>query len=78
MRLVFEGHRPDIAIFVDGINDFYRRGAQPRRDQVLSQLYDNWDSNDLNACPAPACTADDQSGELASHITRFAKSCYGD
>jgi len=49
MRLIFEGHRPDIAIFVDGINDFYRRGARNLEEtQVLSQLYDNWDSNDLN------------------------------
>ena len=37
MRLIFEGHRPDIAIFVDGINDFYRRGARNLEETGFSR-----------------------------------------
>jgi len=49
MRLMFEGQRPDVAIFVDGINDFYRKGSRNLEEtNVLSRLYDKWDSNDLS------------------------------
>ena len=48
LRLIFEGARPDLAIFVDGINDFYRQGGRGLEEtRILRQLYDNWDSNDL-------------------------------
>ena len=48
LRLLFEGHRPEVAVFVDGLNDFQHGGSRDLlQSNDLRRLYDNYDSNDL-------------------------------
>ena len=48
LRLLFEGHRPELAVFVDGLNDFQHGGSRDLlQTNDLRRLYDNYDSNDI-------------------------------
>jgi len=37
-RLLHEGHRPDLAVFIDGLNDFYSASGEPEFTERLARL----------------------------------------
>ncbi len=37
-RLLHEGHRPDLAVFIDGLNDFYSASGEPEFTDRLTRL----------------------------------------